>query len=63
MKLRFPPSVSSRTRRKGLLFKVGFWALLIVDILAITGAHDRVEAFTFSALTLINVAVMLHITK
>jgi len=62
-KLRFPVNVAPNTRRTGLFFKTAFWALLIVDILALAGAHDCVEAITFSLLTLINVAVMLHITK
>jgi hypothetical protein len=61
--LRFPNNVAPNIRRTGLIFKSAFWALLIVDILAVTGAHDCVEAVTFSLLTLINVAVMLHITK
>jgi len=63
MKLRFPPHVSANTRRTGLLFKAGFWALLLVDVLALAGAHDAFEAITFSFLTLLNIAVMLHITK
>jgi len=63
MKLRFPSHVAPNTRRTGLFFKAGFWALLLVDVLALAGAHDCVEAVTFSVLTLINVAVMLHITK
>ncbi len=62
-KLRFPTSVTTTERKTGLFFKTAFWALLIVDILALAGAHDCVEAITFSLLTLINVAVMLHITK
>jgi len=63
MKLRFPSHVAPNTRRTGLFFKAGFWALLLVDILALGGSNDCVEAITFSVLTLINVAVMLHITK
>jgi hypothetical protein len=63
MKLRFPSHVAPNTRRTGLFFKAGFWALLLVDVLALGGSSDFVEAVTFSALTIINVAVMLHITK
>ncbi len=62
MKLQFPPH-ATLSRYKGLLFKAGFWALLLVDVLALGGSSDFVEAVTFSALTIINVAVMLHITK
>lgn len=61
--LRFPPHVAPNTRRTGLFFKAGFWALLLVDVLALGGSNDFAEAVTFSVLTLINVAVMLHITK
>jgi hypothetical protein len=61
--LRFPPHVAPNTRKTGLFFKAGFWALLLVDVLALGGSNDFAEAVTFSILTLINVAVMLHITK
>jgi hypothetical protein len=35
----------------------------MVDILALAGASNIVEALTFAGLTLINVAVLLHITR
>jgi hypothetical protein len=63
MKLHFPPHVAPNTRKTRLFFKAGFWGLLLVDVLALGGSKNFVEAVTFSVLTLINVAVMLHITK
>jgi hypothetical protein len=37
--------------------------LAVVDIMALAGATDIIEALTFAGLTLINVAVLLHITR
>jgi len=37
--------------------------LAVIDMMALAGASDIVEALTFAGLTLINVAVMLHITR
>jgi hypothetical protein len=50
-------------KRHSLFYCAGFWALAAVDILALAGASDLVEALTFSGLTLINVAVLLRITR
>jgi len=35
----------------------------MVDILALAGASDIVEALTFAGLTLINVAILIRLTK
>ena len=35
----------------------------MVDILALAGASDVVEALTFASLALINVAILLRLTK
>ena len=37
--------------------------LALVDIMALAGATDLVEALTFAALTLINVAILLRLTR
>ena len=50
-------------KRHSLYYCAGFWALAVVDIMALAGATDLVEALTFAGLTLINVAVMLRITR
>ncbi len=50
-------------KRHSLFFASGFWALAVVDIMALAGATDIIEALTFAGLTLINVAVLLHITR
>lgn len=50
-------------KRNSLWCASGFWALAIVDMMALAGATDLVEALTFAGLTLINVAVMLCITR
>ena len=50
-------------KRHSLLFASGFWALAVVDIMALAGATDLTEALTFAGLTLVNVAVMLRITR
>ena len=50
-------------KRHSLLFASGFWLLAIVDMMALAGATDLVEALTFAGLTLINVAVMARITR
>ena len=62
-KLQFPSRVAPNTRRKRLLYIGAFWALLVFDLLAIAGATERVEAATFVGITLLNVAVMLHVTR
>lgn len=63
IKLNFPKHVAPNTRRKRLFYTGAFWALLAFDLLAIAGATDRVEAATFVGITLLNVAVMLHVTR
>lgn len=63
MGLQFPFRVAPNTRRKRLLYTGAFWALLVFDLLAIAGATERVEAATFVGITLLNVAVMLHVTR
>ena len=37
--------------------------LAIVDILALAGANDLVEALTFAGLAIINVGVILRLTR
>ena len=50
-------------KRHSLLFASGFWALAVVDIMALAGATDLVEALTFAGLTLLNVAILLRLTR
>lgn len=57
------PTPPPNKKRNSLLFSAGFWLLAIVDILALTGANDIVEAATFAGLTIINVGVILRITR
>jgi len=58
-----PQNPPPNKKRHSLLFASGFWMLAVVDIMALAGATDLVEALTFAGLTLINVAVLLHITR
>jgi hypothetical protein len=37
--------------------------LAVVDIMALAGATDLVEALTFAGLTLLNVAILLRLTR
>jgi len=57
------PTPPPNKKRHSLLFASGFWALAVVDIMALAGSTDIIEALTFAGLTLINVAVLLHITR
>jgi hypothetical protein len=58
-----PTPTPPNKKRHSLWYASGFWALAAVDILALAGATDIIEALTFAGLTLINVAVLLHITR
>ena len=58
-----PTPTPPNKKRHSLLFASGFWALAVVDIMALAGSTDIIEALTFAGLTLINVAVLLHITR
>ena len=58
-----PTPTPPNKKRHSLLFASGFWSLALVDIMALAGSTDIVEALTFAGLTLINVAVMLRITR
>ena len=58
-----PQNPPPNKKRHSLWFASGFWMLAVVDMMALAGASDIVEALTFAGLTLINVAVMLHITR
>lgn len=51
------------TKRHSVLYCAGFWALAMVDILALAGASDIVESLTFAGLTLINVGIILRLTR
>lgn len=57
------PTPPPNTKRHSLLYCAGFWALAILDILALAGASDLVESLTFAALTIINVAVLIRLTR
>jgi len=57
------PTPPPNTKRHSLLCCAGFWALAMVDILALAGASDIVEALTFAGLTLLNVAILIRLTK
>lgn len=57
------PTPPPNKKRHSLLFTAGFWSLALVDIMALAGATDLVEALTFAGLTLINVAVLLRLTR
>lgn len=57
------PTPPPNKKRHSLWYASGFWVLAIVDMMALAGATDLVEALTFAGLTLINVAVLLHITR
>ena len=50
-------------KRHSLWYASGFWALALIDIIALAGATDLVEALTFAGLTLINVAVLIRLTR
>ena len=58
-----PTPIPPNKKRHSLWYASGFWALALVDIMALAGSTDIVEALTFAGLTLINVAVMLRITR
>ena len=58
-----PTPTPPNKKRHSLWYASGFWVLAVVDIMALAGATDLVEALTFAGLTLINVAVMLRITR
>jgi len=58
-----PTPTPPNKKRNSLYYCAGFWVLAVVDIMALAGSTDIVEALTFAALTLINVAVMLRITR
>lgn len=57
------PTPPPNKKRHSLWYASGFWAMAVVDIMALAGATDLIEALTFAGLTLINVAVMLRITR
>jgi len=57
------PTPPPNKRKHSILFSAGFWMLAIVDILALAGANDMVEALIFAALTIINVGVILRLTR
>ena len=57
------PTPPPNMPKHSLIFSAAFWLLAVVDIMALAGATDLVEALTFAGLTLINVAVMLRITR
>lgn len=57
------PTPPPNKKRNSLLFSAGFWLLAVVDILALAGANDIVESLTFAGLTVINVGVLLRITR
>lgn len=50
-------------KRNSLWYASGFWVLAIVDMMALAGATDIIEALTFAGLTLINVAILLRLTR
>ena len=58
-----PTPTPPNKKRHSLWYASGFWVLALIDIMALAGATDLVEALTFAGLTLINVAVMLRITR
>lgn len=57
------PTPPPNKRKHSLLFSAGFWMLAIVDILALAGANDLVEALTFAGLAIMNVGVILRLTR
>ena len=57
------PTPPPNKPKHSLLFSAGFWLLAVVDILALAGANDLVEALTFAGLTVINVGVLLRLTR
>ena len=59
----FQGPIPPNKKRHSLYYCAGFWVLALVDIMALAGATDLIEALTFAGLTLINVAVMLRITR
>jgi len=50
-------------KRHSLWYASGFWVLALVDIMALAGSTDIVEALTFAGLTLLNVAILLRLTR
>lgn len=57
------PTPPPNKKRHSLWYASGFWVLAIVDMMALAGATDLVEALTFAGLTLINVAILLRLTR
>ena len=57
------PTPPPNKRKHSLLFSAGFWMLAIVAILALAGTTDIIEALTLAGLTLINVAILLRLTR
>ena len=57
------PTPPPNKKRNSLLFSAGFWILAVIDIMALAGANDLVEALTFAGLAIINVGVLLRLSK
>jgi len=57
------PTPPPNKKRNSLLFSAAFWLLAVIDILALAGANDIVESLTFAGLTIINVGVLLRLTR
>lgn len=57
------PTPPPNKKRHSLWYASGFWVLALVDIMALAGSTDIVEALTFAGLTLINVAILLRLTR
>jgi len=57
------PTPPPNKKRNSLWYASGFWVLAIVDMMALAGATDLVEALTFAGLTLLNVAILLRLTR
>ena len=57
------PTPPPNKKRNSLLFSAGFWILAVIDTLALAGANDIVESLTFAGLTIINVGVLLRLTR
>ena len=58
-----PTPPPKNTKRHSLLYTAGFWVLAVIDIMALAGASDILEAVTFAGLTLLNVAILLRLTR
>lgn len=57
------PTPPPNKKRHSLWYASGFWLLAIIDMMALAGATDLVEALTFAGLTLLNVAILLRLTR